>query len=90
MAPAFLASEPVNISRLDDASVPDEKRPVSPQTILYTIAPVWRGLLLGVALAFLGDHFDHTLRSTLDAERYLGVPVLGSVKKRGRRLIVPA
>ena len=90
MATRVLSREPVNISRLDDASVPDVKKPVSPQTMLYTIVAGLASLLLAVALAFMADHFDHTLRSSIDAERYLGVPVLGSVKKRGRRLIVPA
>jgi capsular polysaccharide biosynthesis protein len=90
MTTRVLSREPVNISRLDDASVPDEKKPVSPQTLLYTIIAGLASLLVALALAFLGDHFNHTLRSSIDAERYLGVPVLGSVKKRGRRLIVPA
>lgn len=70
--------------------MPDPDKPISPQTMIYTIVAGLVSLLLGIALAFLADHFDHTVRSTVEAERYLGVPVLGTVKKRGRRLVVPA
>ncbi|QDV91592.1 hypothetical protein RAS2_26960 [Phycisphaerae bacterium RAS2] len=90
MATRLLSREPVNISILDEASMPDPDKPSSPQTMIYTVVAGIVSLLLGVALAFLADHFDHTVRSTVEAERYLGVPVLGTVKKRGRRLVVPA
>ncbi len=82
------ARESVTIAKLDAASVPDPDWPLTPKTLLYTLAALVVSLLVGVALAFLADHFDHTLRSTGDAERYLGVPVLGSVKRRGRSLVV--
>jgi len=83
------AREAVMISKLDGASVPDMNRPVAPLTGIYTAVAVAVSMLIGLALAFLADHFDHTLRSVGEAERYLGVPVLGSVKRRGRRLVVP-
>jgi capsular polysaccharide biosynthesis protein len=83
------AREAVMISKLDQASIPDVGRPVVPLTGIYTAVAVAVCVLLGVALAFLADHFDHTLRSAVEAERHLGVPVLGSVKRRGRRLVVP-
>ena len=60
-----------------------------PQRIIIDFVQALVSLLLGVAMAFLADHFDHTLRSNVEAERYLGLPVLGSVKRRRRRLIVP-
>lgn len=84
----LISRDTVTISKLDDASVPDVTRPIIPMTGIYTAVAVAVSLLLGIAFAFLADHFDHTLRSSAEAERYLGVSVLGSVKKRGRRLIV--
>jgi capsular polysaccharide biosynthesis protein len=88
MSNRLRARESVNIAKLDAASVPDVDRPLTPKTLIYTLVALVVSLLLGVALAFLADHFDHTLRSISEAERYLGVPVLGSVKRRGRSLIV--
>ncbi|MFH1420131.1 MAG: hypothetical protein ABII12_17805 [Planctomycetota bacterium] len=82
------ARESVTIAKMDAASVPDKDRPVSPKTLIYTAAALIVSILLGAALAFLAEHFDHSLRSIGEAERYLGVPVLGSVKKRGRGLVV--
>ncbi|MBN2562411.1 MAG: hypothetical protein JXQ75_15915 [Phycisphaerae bacterium] len=88
MSDQMRARESVTITKLDQASVPDVNRPVTPKTLIYTVVAFVVSSLLGVAGAFLADHFDHTLRSAIEAERYLGVPVLGSVKKRGRRLVV--
>jgi len=82
------ARESVSIAKLDKASRPDQERPVSPKTLIYTLVALAVSLLLGVAFAFMADHFDHTLRSIGEAERYLGVPVIGSVRKRGRSLVV--
>lgn len=84
------AREAVTISRLNAASTPDAQRPLSPKTVLLTIVAFLVSSLLAIAFVFFLDHFDHTLRSSVEAERYLGIPVLGSVKKRGRRLVVSA
>ena len=82
------ARELVSIVKLDNASVPDPARPVSPKTLIYTLVALAVAFLVGVAFAFMADHFDHTLRSIGEAERYLGVPVVGSVRRRGRSLLV--
>ena len=44
-------------------------------------------LILSLVYAFLADHFDHSIKSIDGAERYLGVPVLTSVPKLGRKII---
>ncbi|RIK62852.1 MAG: hypothetical protein DCC65_16755 [Planctomycetota bacterium] len=88
MSNKLYARETVTINKLDPASIPAADKPVVPLTGIYTIVAVAVSMLLGIAFAFLADHFDHTLRSSIEAERYLGVPVLGSIKRRGRRLIV--
>jgi capsular polysaccharide biosynthesis protein len=84
------ARDSVTITKLDQASMPAVDRPVMPRPLPYTLVALAVSVLIGVAGAFLVDHFDHTLRSTGEAERYLDLPVLGSVKQRGRRLIVEA
>lgn len=87
-AAKLIAHEAITIGKLNAASTPDPRKPVVPLTGIYTAVAVAVSLLLALALVFLADHYDHTLRSTLEAERYLGLPVLASVKKRGRGLIV--
>ena len=83
-----LQEDAVTITKLDKASMPNLDQPASPKLLLYTLVAVLVSILVALAAVFTVDQFDHTLRSALEAERYLGVPVLGSVKKRGRRLIV--
>ena len=88
MSSKRFAKEAVTISKLDAATMPNPQKPVVPLTGIYTAVAVVVSFLLGLALAFLADHYDHTLRTTLEAERYLGIPVLGSVKKRGHGLVL--
>lgn len=77
----------ITVGLLDEASVPQRDRPLRPNTLVYTLLAFGVSLLIGVGGAFLGDHFDHTLRTTDQVERYLGLPVLGSVSRRGGGLI---
>ncbi len=46
---------------------------------LFALFAALLGLSLGLALAFLLEGLDHTLRSPEDVEIHLGVPLLGSV-----------
>lgn len=81
------ARQAVTISKLSEASMPDRNRPVRPRTAFYTWIALGASCLLGVILAFVLDHFDHTLRSSAEAERYLGLPVLGSIKRQSGGLV---
>lgn len=80
-ASSLRASEAVTIHKLGEASIPDPSRPKSPKTLLFTLIAGVISLLIGVSAAFIADHFDHSLRSSDEAERYLGLPVLGSIKR---------
>jgi len=80
-------ADAITINIVDPARIPDVKRPARPLTVLYTIIAFAVGLLLAGAYAFLADHFDHTLQTIEEAERYLGVPVTGSIAKRGAGLL---
>ncbi len=80
-------AEGITISIIEHAQVPDVRHPAYPQPLLYTLIAAVVGLLLAVAYAFLADHFDHTLNSIEESERYLGLPVVGSLPKCGSRLV---
>lgn len=91
---AFVAAEQarvaITIEKMDKASQPNPDRPAQPLTLIYTGIAGGVGLILAIALAFLGDHFDHTFRTIEDAERYTGLPVVGSVSKQGRTILTGA
>ncbi|NLX13409.1 MAG: hypothetical protein GXY44_07125 [Phycisphaerales bacterium] len=72
---------------IEHAQLPDVSRPAYPKPFFYAVIASCVGLLLAVVYAFVADHFDHTFKSIEDAERYLGVPVVGSVPKCGGRLV---
>ncbi len=80
-------AEGITILIIENAQLPDVNRPAFPKPLLYTVIAACVGLLLAVAYAFVADHFDHTFKSIEEAERYLGVPVVGSVPKCGGRLV---
>lgn len=84
---ASLAKNPILVSVVDSASQPDPNRPRRPILWLNILIACVGGLILALVYAFLADHFDHTIKSVDDAERYLGAPVVASVPKIGRRII---
>lgn len=64
---------------MSSPSVPDS--PVSPRLEWNLAAGLLFGLFLGVALAFLRDYFDDSIKSKDMVERVTGVPVLGLIPK---------
>jgi uncharacterized protein involved in exopolysaccharide biosynthesis len=84
---ANLAKNPVLVTVVDNASQPDPNHPRRPILWLNILIACVGGLILALVYAFMADHFDHTIKSVDDAERYLGAPVVASVPKIGRRII---
>ncbi|MGA2026520.1 MAG: GNVR domain-containing protein [Syntrophobacteraceae bacterium] len=66
---------------LDEPSAP--LSPIKPDRLAIIIAGFFAGLLLGVATAATLDYFDHTIKKPKDIERFLNVPMLGSIPKVG-------
>jgi len=80
-----LAETPIFVSVLDPPSRPSPDRPRRPIFWLNLLIAAVGGFILAMVYAFLADHFDHSIKSIDDVERYLGVPVLASVPRiRGR------
>lgn len=50
-----------------------------PKTKQLAVAAAALGLVLGLVLAFVLEYLDDTLKTTEDVERYLALPVLGSI-----------
>jgi len=68
-----------NIRIVDPAEVPDI--PIRPRRSLNLVISSIAGLLLGVALAFLQEYMDDSVKSLEDVGRYLNVPSLGVIPK---------
>jgi len=84
---AKLSNVAILLTTLSDASQPDATKPVKPIMLLNVALAIAGGFLLSLIYAFSADHFDHTFKGVDDAEKYLGVPVLASIPKLGRRMI---
>jgi polysaccharide biosynthesis transport protein len=64
-----------NAQVLDAAETPTS--PVSPRVRLNLLVGLLGGLVLGVVMAFLTEHWDNRIKLPADVARYLGVPFLG-------------
>ncbi|KIH71415.1 YveK family protein [Salinicoccus roseus] len=70
-----------NVSILSPAVIEPDTDPVSPQPLINITVGLVIGLLIGMTLAFAKSILDKSVRNEGDAEKYLGLPVVGSVAK---------
>ena len=56
-----------------------EDTPVSPKPLRNTVLGLVVGLMLGLGLAFLYEYLDNTIKSSEEAEKLFGAPVLGTI-----------
>jgi len=66
-----------NVQLLNPAQVPN--KPVNQRTTLNMAVAFVLALMIAVALAFLFEHLDNTIKTSDDVQKYLGVPVLGVI-----------
>ncbi len=74
------ASQIGNIDVVDAAYRPLD--PVRPNKLQNLIIGVVVSLMLGVALAFLLEHLDHTVKSEEEVKKLLGLPILGLIPRQ--------
>jgi capsular exopolysaccharide synthesis family protein len=65
----------INARVLDKATVP--AFPYKPNKKIMLVIGLFVGLLLGLGIAFLLEHFDNTFKSSSEVEKKLNVPVIG-------------
>ncbi|TPG10857.1 polysaccharide biosynthesis tyrosine autokinase [Sphingomonas oligophenolica] len=70
-----------NVAIVDLADLP--LRPSSPRLLLNLILAIFAGVSIGGLLAFLLDQSDETISDPSEAERLVGLPLLGSIPKLG-------
>jgi len=76
----FSSSNGANLLTIVDPAVPPAQ-PSSPRVLLNTLIAGIVGLLLALALAFVIEHLDDTLKSPEDVEAVAGLPTLGAITK---------
>ncbi len=72
-----------NVSIIDPAQVASS--PVSPRKMLNIAMAAALSLMAGVFLAILFHYLDNSIRSTVDVEKYLDMPVLGAIPVYGSK-----
>lgn len=71
-----------------------EPMPVSPKPLRNTALGLAVGLVFGLGMAFMTEYLDNTIKSTDEAEKLFGAPVLGNIPTEqfepgeGRRLTI--
>jgi len=68
-----------NVHILTPAEMSADPTPVSPKPILNMAVALVLGGMVGVGVAFLLEYLDDTITSEEDVEKYLDLPVFGSV-----------
>ncbi|WP_378950819.1 GumC family protein [Pelosinus sp. sgz500959] len=69
--------QPTDVQVIDVAIEP--KKPISPKKTLNVIIAVFLGLFVGLGLAFMLEYMNKTVRTADDVQRYLDLPVIGSI-----------
>ncbi len=71
-----------------------DMRPVSPKPVRNAALALVVGLMFGLGMAFLYEYLDNTIKTTEEAEKLFGAPVLGTIpgdkpeKGQKRRLAI--
>ena len=76
------ASTISNLDVIDPAIAPD--KPVKPKKAINLLLGVVVGAMFGVAIAFLREYLDDTIKDVDSAKRLLGLPILATIPFIGR------
>ncbi len=68
---------PADVKVIDAAVTPE--KPVRPRRVFNMVIAALLGLMAGVGLAFLFEYLDTTIKDRTEAEKVLGLPVLGQI-----------
>lgn len=68
-----------NVSILSESELTNNQSPVSPQPSLNLAVSLIIGLMVGVGMAFILEYTDQSIKLENDVEKYLKLPVLGSI-----------
>jgi len=66
-----------NVQVIDIAETP--VNPIKPNKMMNIAIGFILGLMLGFGIVFLIEYLDNTIKTTNDVEKYLGLPVIGTI-----------
>lgn len=66
-----------NVQIIDKAETPED--PVKPRPMLNMAIAGILGLMIGLGIVFLLEYLDNTLKTPLDIEKHLELPVIGTI-----------
>ena len=69
--------QPTDVQVIDVAIEPD--KPISPKKTLNVVIAAILGLFIGLAVAFILEYMNKTVKTAEDVQRYLDLPVLGAI-----------
>jgi succinoglycan biosynthesis transport protein ExoP len=67
------------LTLIDKPAVPI--KPFKPDRLMLILGGLLSGIFLGIAAVVTVDHFDHRFKTIYTIEKYLNIPVLGSIPK---------
>lgn len=70
-----------NVSVLSSAHLEADTNPVSPDPVINITVGMVFGLLLGLTVAFSRAFFDKSMKTEEDVQKYINIPVIGSIEK---------
>ncbi|AKN34184.1 capsular biosynthesis protein [Clostridium carboxidivorans P7] len=68
-----------NIQVMDKVKMPEQ--PVKPKKLLNITIAFFMGLIVSIGIAFLLEYIDNTLKTEQDVNKYLNLPVIGTIPK---------
>ncbi|MBP2241871.1 capsular polysaccharide biosynthesis protein [Cytobacillus eiseniae] len=69
-----------NVNILAKAELVDSQKPISPNALWNITVAIVVGMMVGIGIACLLEYLDNTIKDGKDVEKYLGLPVLGSIE----------
>lgn len=66
-----------NIEVIDAAKVP--AAPIKPRPLMNIAIAFMLSLMAGIGVAFILEYIDHTIKTPIDVEKYLELPVIGAI-----------
>ncbi len=87
---AILKSSTISNSRLLDSAV-ENQIPIKPKRALIVLVGIILGIICGLALTFLREFFDNTIKNSDDVEKLSDIPIYGiipfSKNKKSKKLL---
>jgi non-specific protein-tyrosine kinase len=81
----YLSGNTSNFLTLVEPAVPSPQ-PIAPRPLLSLVLGAVVGFMIAVAIVFIVEYLDDTVKTSADVQDLLGVPTLGAISRVGRRL----